>query len=213
MELTGKIVLLTGATGGLGRAIATALAERGAQLILSSRQQQELDQLARSLFGSGHRSIVSDLADVGSARALLAEAGEIDILVSNAALPASGKLDSFTAEQVDRALRVNLEVPVQMTRELIPAFTKRGSGHFVYISSISGKTATARASLYAATKFGLRGFACVCAMICGPPASRLGGKPGRDQRRRDVRRFRSRRTAADRDRQARAGWSRRSQRD
>jgi short-subunit dehydrogenase len=80
-------------------------------------------------------------------------------MVANAALPASGKLDSFTAEQIDRALRVNLEVPVQMTRELIPAFTKRGSGHFVYISSISGKTATARASLYAATKFGLRGFA------------------------------------------------------
>jgi len=159
MELTGKIVLLTGATGGLGRAIATALADRGAHLILSSRKQQELDELAESLSGSGHRTIVSDLADVGAAHALLAEAGEIDILVANAALPASGKLDSFTAEQVDRALRVNLEVPVQMTRELIPAFTKRGSGHLVYISSISGKTATARASLYAATKFGLRGFA------------------------------------------------------
>ncbi|MCV7194941.1 SDR family NAD(P)-dependent oxidoreductase [Mycobacterium angelicum] len=159
MELTGKIVLLTGATGGLGRAIATALADRGAHLILSSRKQQELDELAESLSGSGHRTIVSDLADVGAAPALLTEAGEIDILVANAALPASGKLDSFTAEQVERALRVNLEVPVQLTRELIPAFTKRGSGHFVYISSISGKVATARASLYAATKFGLRGFA------------------------------------------------------
>lgn len=159
MELTGKTVLLTGATGGLGRAIAKALAERGARLIVSSRKSQELDELAASLPGSGHRTIVSDLAQPGAAAALLAEAGPIDVLVANAALPASGKLDSFTAEQVDRALRVNLEVPVQMTRELIPAFTARGSGHFVYISSISGKTATARASLYAATKFGLRGFA------------------------------------------------------
>jgi short-subunit dehydrogenase len=159
MELRGKTVLLTGATGGLGRAIAAALADRGARLILSSRKPEELDQLASSLPGSGHRTIVSDLAEAGAGLRLLAEAGEIDVLVANAALPASGKLDSFTAEQIDRALRVNLEVPVQMTRELIPVFTARGSGHFLYISSISGKTATARASLYAATKFGIRGFA------------------------------------------------------
>jgi short-subunit dehydrogenase len=159
MELTGKTVLLTGATGGLGRAIAVALADRGARLILSSRKPQELDELAASLAGDGHRTIVSDLAEEGAALALLADAGEIDVLVANAALPASGKLDGFTAEQVDRALRVNLEAPIQMTRELIPAFTKRGSGHFVFVSSISGKTATARASLYAATKFGIRGFA------------------------------------------------------
>jgi short-subunit dehydrogenase len=159
MELTGKNVLLTGATGGLGRAIAAALADRGARLILSSRKAQELEKFAASLSGNGHRTIVSDLAEPGAALALLADAGPIDVLVANAALPASGKLDSFTAEQIDRALRVNLEVPVQMTRELIPAFTARGSGHFVFISSISGKTSTPRASLYAATKFGLRGFA------------------------------------------------------
>jgi short-subunit dehydrogenase len=159
MELTGKTVLLTGATGGLGQAIAKALAERGARLIVSSRKPQELEELVGALAGDGHRTIVSDLAESGAAMALLNDAGPIDVLVANAALPASGRLDSFTAEQVDRALRVNLEVPVQMTRELIPTFTERGSGHFVYISSISGKTATARASLYAATKFGLRGFA------------------------------------------------------
>jgi short-subunit dehydrogenase len=159
VELAGKTVLLTGATGGLGRAIASALADRGASLILSSRKPEELDRLAASLPGGDHRTMVSDLAEDGAALALLAEAGEIDALVANAALPASGKLEGFTAEQVDRALRVNLEAPVQMTRELIPAFTARGSGHFVFISSISGKAATARASLYAATKFGIRGFA------------------------------------------------------
>ena len=159
MQLTGKTVLLTGATGGLGRAMASALADRGAHLILSSRKQEELDRLAASLAGSGHRTIVSDLAGEGAALALLAEAGEIDILISNAALPASGRLESFTPEQVDRALRVNLEAPVQMTRRLIPAFTARGSGHFVFISSIYGQMASARASLYAATKFGIRGFA------------------------------------------------------
>ncbi|QUR67520.1 SDR family NAD(P)-dependent oxidoreductase [Mycobacterium spongiae] len=159
MELMGKTVLLTGATGGLGRAIATALAGRGAHLIVSSRKPQELDELAAALAGDGHRTIVSDLAEPDAAPRLLTAAGQIDILVANAALPASGKLDSFTAGETARALRVNLEAPIQMTRELIPRFTERGSGHFVYISSLSGKTATARASLYAATKFGIRGFA------------------------------------------------------
>jgi short-subunit dehydrogenase len=159
MEIAGKTVLLTGATGGLGRAIAAALAGRGATLILSSRKPEELDQLTESLPGSGHRTVVSDLAEEGAALALLAEAGEIDILVANAALPASGRLEDFTAEQIERALRVNLEAPIQMTRELIPAFTARRFGHFVFISSISGIAPTARASLYAATKFGIRGFA------------------------------------------------------
>jgi short-subunit dehydrogenase len=159
MQLSGKTVLLTGATGGLGQAIARALAARGARLILSSRKQEELARLADSLAGGGHRTIVSDLAEDGAALALLADAGDIDVLVANAALPASGKLDSFTPQQIERALRVNLEAPIQMTRELIPAFTTRRSGHFVYVSSLSGKTASAGASLYAATKFGLRGFA------------------------------------------------------
>ena len=130
MKLTGKTVLLTGATGGLGRAIAKALADRGARLIVSSRKPQELDELAASLSGGRHRTIVSDLAAPGAALALLAEAGPIDVLVANAALPASGKLDSFTAEQVERALRVNLEAPVQMTRELDPGIHRAGIGAF-----------------------------------------------------------------------------------
>ena len=159
MNLNGTTALLTGATGGLGRAIAEALAAKGATLVLSSRKGDELEQLAGSLPGSGHRTAVSDLAEEGEALRLLEAAGDIDILVANAGLPASGRLDDFTQDQIGRALRVNLESPVRMTRELLPRFIDRNSGHFVYVSSISGKAATARASLYAATKFGLRGFA------------------------------------------------------
>jgi short-subunit dehydrogenase len=159
MDLGGKTVLLTGATGGLGRAIAAALAARGARLILSSRKAEELVILARSLPGKAHTTLVSDLAEDGAALALLEQAGDIDVLVANAALPASGRLDSFSQVQIGRALRVNLESPVRMTRELLPRWQERGSGHFVFISSISGFASTPRASLYAATKFGLRGFA------------------------------------------------------
>jgi short-subunit dehydrogenase len=158
VELAGKTVLLTGGTGGLGRAIATALAGRQASLVLSSRKADELERLAGSLPGS-HRTIVGDLAVEGEALRLLEQAGEVDVLVANAGLPASGRLDGFSQEEIGRALRVNLESPVRMARELAPRFVERGEGHLVFLSSISGKAATARASLYAATKFGLRGFA------------------------------------------------------
>lgn len=159
MEIDGRTTLLTGATGGLGRVIAAALAERGAKLVLSSRKQAELDALVDTLPGTGHRAIVADLAEEGAALELLGQAGDLDILVVNAGLPASGKLDGFSQEQIGRALRVNLESAVRMARELVPRMVARGSGHLVFMSSLSGQAATARASLYAATKFGLRGFA------------------------------------------------------
>ena len=159
MDLHGRTTLLTGATGGLGRAIATALAARGAKLILSSRKTEELVKLARSLPGGGHTTLVADLAKDGAALALLDQAGDVDVLVANAALLASGRLDGFSQDEIGRALCVNLESPVRMTRELLPHWQERGSGHFVFISSISGFASTPRASLYAATKFGLRGFA------------------------------------------------------
>jgi short-subunit dehydrogenase len=159
MELSGRTALLTGATGGLGRAVAVALAGRGARVVLSSRKADELERLAADLPGDGHRAIPADLAEEGAALKLVDDAGRLDVLVANAGLPASGRLDGFTQEEIGRALRVNLESPVRMARELIPAMQERGDGHLVFVSSISGKVSTARASLYAATKFGLRGFA------------------------------------------------------
>ena len=159
MELRGTTALLSGATGGIGMAIARALADRGARLVLSSRKREALEELAGSLPGEGHRVAVADLADEGAAERLVAEAGGVDVLIANAGLPASGKLTGFGQDEIGRALRVNLESPVRMTRELLPAMAERGRGHFVYVSSLAGKTANPRSSLYAATKFGLRGFA------------------------------------------------------
>jgi short-subunit dehydrogenase len=159
MRLEGKTVLLTGATGGLGRAMGAALADRSAALVLSSRKEEELGELVATLPGAGHRAIVTDLAEDGAALRLLDDAGEIDVLVANAGLPASGRLDGFSQDEIGRALRVNLESPVRMARQLLPTWQQRGSGHFVFVSSISGFVSTPRASLYAATKFGLRGFA------------------------------------------------------
>jgi short-subunit dehydrogenase len=159
VDPAGKTVLLSGATGGIGRAIAQALAGRGARVVLSSRKREALEELSGSLPGEGHRAVVADLAERGAAERLLADAGDVDVLVANAGLPASGRLESFSADEVERALRVNLEAPIRITRELLPALRERGAGHLVYVSSLAGKAANPRSSLYAATKFGLRGFA------------------------------------------------------
>jgi short-subunit dehydrogenase len=159
VELAGKTVLLSGATGGLGRAIATAIAGRGAALVLSSRKPQALEELATSLPGGGHRALVADLAEPEAARRLAGEAGDVDVVVANAALPGTGRLDDFSQEELVRVLRVNLEAPIRITRELVPGMQERGSGHLVFVSSLSGKAVSPRASLYSATKFGLRGFA------------------------------------------------------
>jgi len=157
MDLKGKTALVTGATGGLGRAIAKALADRGATLVLSSRKADELERLAAELPGE-HRVAVSDLAEPGAALALVASAGDLDVLVANAGLPGSGKLDDLTSTDVERALRVNLEAPMLMANALLPGMLERGEGHFVMVGSLSGLAPTARQSVYNGTKFGLRGF-------------------------------------------------------
>src|SRR3954471_2731079 len=102
--LSGKTVLLTGATGGLGGALAEALAGAGADLVLTGRRQSELEALARRV---GGRALVADLSDRAGPVRLLEQVGHVDVLVSNAALPGTGELVSFSPEQVDRALDVN----------------------------------------------------------------------------------------------------------
>jgi short-subunit dehydrogenase len=159
MELEGKRVLVSGATGGLGQAIAQELADHGAKLVLSSRKQEELQKLADSLPGDGHEVLVADLANEGAALQLVSDAGDVDGLVANAALPATGRLESFSEEEVERALRVNFNSPILMARELAPRLSEKGEGHLVFIASLAGKVGSPRSSIYNATKFGLRGFA------------------------------------------------------
>jgi short-subunit dehydrogenase len=108
---------------------------------------------------TGGRAIAADLADAAAVARLLDEAGDVDVLVANAGLPGSGHLTTFSEEDIDRALAVNLRAPMVMARRLAGPMAARGSGHLVFVSSLSGKAASGGGSVYAATKFGLRGFA------------------------------------------------------
>lgn len=156
MGLIDGRVLLTGATGGIGRAIARAFAERGARLILSGRRLDVLESLAEEL---GAQAVACDLADRGEVQRLIAEAGEVDVLIANAALPGTGELTEFTQEELDRTLEVNLRAPIALARAFAPQMIARGAGHLAFISSLNGRVATPLTSVYCATKFGLRGFA------------------------------------------------------
>jgi len=153
--LGGRTVLVTGATGGIGAAAAHAVAARGASVLVSGRRADELEAVAAAV---GGRALVADLAAADGPARLLEEAGHVDVLVANAALPGSGDLTSYSVEQVDRVLDVNLRAPIVLARLLAEAMIARQSGHLVFVSSLSGKSAAPRSSLYSATKYGLRGF-------------------------------------------------------
>ncbi len=149
-------VLLTGASGGIGQAIARALAARGANLILTGRQAETLAALAEEVSG---QALACDLAQRDDVSRLVDAVGAVDILVANAAHPASGVLTELDQDRIDHMLEVNLRAPIALARALAPAMVSRGKGHLVFISSLSGKVASSSSSIYSATKFGLRGFA------------------------------------------------------
>jgi short-subunit dehydrogenase len=156
MELRGARVLLTGASGGIGRSMAEALVRHGATVILTGRRAGQLAELARV---TGGRVVVADLAETAGVTALVAAAGDIDVLVANAAIPASGPLLECDPTTIDRAIDVNLRAPIQLARALAPGMVARGRGHLAFVSSLQGVASTPASSLYGATKFGLRGFA------------------------------------------------------
>ena len=158
MQISGSNVLVTGATGGLGQAIARALSERGAELILTGRRGDVLEPLAAELQA---RALTVDLSKASAISQLV---GEVDILIANAGIPAAGRLESFTRKEVNRTLDVNLRSPVLLAHELLPGMLKRGRGHLLFMSSIAGKTTVPGAPLYHTTKYGLRGFAAALRM-------------------------------------------------
>lgn len=156
MLIAERKALLTGATGGIGQAIAQELHRQRAELTLTGRRTAELKQLSESLSAS---SVSCDLTIQQDLEELLKLAADTDLLVVNAALPATGQILDLDSEKIDRALEVNLHAPIKLARAAAAEMVKRGYGHIVFISSLSGKSSTAGSSIYSATKFGLRAFA------------------------------------------------------
>src|SRR5947207_8213987 len=144
MELAGRTVLLTGASGGIGGAIARELHARGASLVVTARRGEVLEELRAELGGERVEPVVADLSERDAVARLGQHDTPVDVLVANAALPASGRFDDFSPEEIDRALDVNLRAPIQLARTLVPGMVERGGGHVVFLSSLAGKVVTAR---------------------------------------------------------------------
>ena len=155
-QLAGARTLVTGATGGLGRAIAQACAGRGATLVLSGRQEAPLRALASAL---NAQAVVADLARRADLERLIESVGRIDVLVSNAALPAGGAVATFSIAEIDRALDVNLRAAMILSRSLAAGMVERGHGHLVFVSSLAAAFPTPGLTLYNATKAALTSYA------------------------------------------------------
>lgn len=150
-------MLLTGAAGGLGEITAEALAGAGATLILSSRNEAKLNEIAAALPGGPHEVVAADLEETDPAD-VVARAGRVDILIANAGRPGGWALDETEAEEITNVIRVNFEAPIQMAKAVIPQMKERSSGQIVLIASLAGKFALPDSTMYSSTKAGLRAF-------------------------------------------------------
>lgn len=162
--LQGKAALVTGASSGLGRATAIALAGAGADVGLVARSAQELEGAREEAakFGTRTLALPADLAgedDAAWAVGQTVEAfGRIDVLVNAAGTDAPGTVEELSVEGWDRTLSVNLRAPFLLSKAAFPHMREAGGGTIVNISSVAGKKGWANASAYCASKFGLTGF-------------------------------------------------------
>jgi short-subunit dehydrogenase len=159
-DLRGRSILLTGASRGIGPHIARELARRGAALILTARDAASLAEVAAQCEGLGARVrvIACDLTEPGACPRLVEQAGDVDVLINNAGVEHTKALLDQTDAEVAAQLALNLAVPIDLTRLLLPGMLARKSGIICNIASMSGKGATPFNSIYAASKFGLVGW-------------------------------------------------------
>jgi NAD(P)-dependent dehydrogenase (short-subunit alcohol dehydrogenase family) len=174
-DLTGRVALITGGNKGLGKAMARGLAEFGADVLIASRHELELQNaLAEILAGTGRKGayFVADMAQRDQVRKLahyaLEKMGKVDILINNAGMNAPQAIDAITDETWDRVVEVNLNAVMCLTRELVPQMKSRRWGRVVHVSSVLGQTSKEKRNAYSATKSALMGLARASALDLGP---------------------------------------------
>src|SRR3954462_12191713 len=137
MDLEGKGVVITGATRGIGRALAAGMAAAGADVRLVARSAEALDDLAEQVGGTAHPCDLTDpRAVAGLINRIEAEGGPIDVLVNNAGIDATGWLFDQAADELESLYRLNLITPTELCRQVVPGMLARGRGHIVNVSSL-----------------------------------------------------------------------------
>ncbi len=173
-DLTDRVALVTGGSKGLGKAMATAFAEAGADVIITSRHEAELQstmaEIAKTT-GAKLSYVVADMTDREAVKALiekaLASRGRVDILVNNAGGNEPQAIDEVTDESWDRIVELNLTSCMELTRGLVPQMKERKWGRIIHISSIMGLASKEARNSYSATKSALIGMAKASALDLG----------------------------------------------
>lgn len=148
-RLDGAAVLVTGASSGIGRAVAEQCAAAGSRVVLAGRDRVRLEEVARA---TGGVPVVADLGDPAAVAALADAAGPVDVLVCSAGAGLAGPFEDATAKDVADAVRVHLTAVEELVRVLLPAMRASGRGHVVVVSSVAGRLPVAGEAVYGATK-------------------------------------------------------------
>lgn len=160
MDFNGQTIWITGASSGIGRGLALALAQEGAALILSGRNEAALADVAARCPGA--HILAFDAADLDALPGIVARAealtGRVDCLVNNAGIGARGLVRDTRFEVYRTLMEVDFFAPVRLTQLVLPAMRARRAGHIAAVSSLSGKFGAPGASAYSAAKFALTGF-------------------------------------------------------
>jgi short-subunit dehydrogenase len=152
-------VVVTGASRGIGRAIVQAFAERGCEIGLMARSEEELNELALALPGEGHEALPADVGDADEVARAIEEFGRVDVVVVNAGVAHYGPFRDMDREQIDRMTRINWVGTINTVTAVLPGMLDRASGHVVIVSSGAGVRSFPWAAVYGATKAAQRGFA------------------------------------------------------
>ncbi len=178
-DLKGQIAFVTGASRGIGRAIAWRFAQAECDLVLVARSQEEISGLAWEIKTAGREAmpVVADLRAEAQIRAAIQKAldyfGRVDILINNAGLWRYALVQDLTLEAWDEMFDVNLRGAFLCTKYLLPSMLERGRGHIVNIASVSGLIGEVEGAGYCATKWGLRGFSESLYKEVGPKGIRV----------------------------------------
>jgi len=164
MDYRERVVVITGASSGIGRQVALDFATRGARLVIAARRRERLDEVAAACGAQGGtvEAMVGDVADRPFVEELAARAlgrfGRLDVVVNNAGVSKHKQIYRVTPDEVEYVVRVNFLAAAHLTLAALPAMLRQGEGWIINVSSAAGKIPPPRETVYAASKFALDGF-------------------------------------------------------